>query len=108
MYKFKTVTVKDWKHAVEENTSERTKKMRLKKLALKALKEIAPNYFGPWPTKCEMVETYMPFPAQSFWRVETFAKHGYFDASINSVGITIWDEDRDGKTNFCRFYSYED
>lgn len=45
MYKFKTISVEDWKHAVDEHASERAKIMRHKKLALKALKEVEPFWF---------------------------------------------------------------
>lgn len=41
MYTFKTITLNDWFHAVEEGTSERTKKLRHRKLAIKALKELS-------------------------------------------------------------------
>ena len=41
MYTFKTITVEDWKHAVEDEASERAKKLRHRKLAIKALKELS-------------------------------------------------------------------
>lgn len=40
MYTFKTITVEEWKHAVEYEASERAKKLRHRKLAIKALKEL--------------------------------------------------------------------
>lgn len=98
MTKFKTISVKDWEHAVDENASERTKKMRLKKLALKALKEVAPKYFGPWPTKFEMGETYYT------WKIKPFAKVGNFIVCMTQSGIAISDVDREGTA--VDYYSY--
>lgn len=95
MYKFKTISVKDWEHAVDENASERTKKLRHKKLALRALKEVAPKYFGPWPTRCETSTG-----CYSCWRVTTFNKAGYFVVHITEAKIWIVDVDVDGNKTY--------
>lgn len=100
MIKFKTISVKDWKHAVDENASERTKKRRLKKLALKACKEVALKYFGPWPTEIEMGVTYYT------WKIKPFAKPGYFIVCMVDTGISIHDVGREGPVVYR--YSYLD
>ncbi len=41
MYTFKTITVKEWKHAADVDVSERARKLRHRKLAIKALKELS-------------------------------------------------------------------
>ena len=41
MYTFKTITLNDWFHAVADEASERAKKLRHRKLAIKALKELS-------------------------------------------------------------------
>lgn len=96
MKQFKTITYKDWLHAVEDGTSERTKKMRHKKLALRALKEIEPFWLSEkeFPAECCMRGTY------NTWKIRPFAKNGYFLVYIDEGKIWIVDVDGEGNKEY--------
>lgn len=99
MYKFKTISVKDWEHAVEDGTTVRTKTMRHKKLALKALKEVEAFWFpkmDPYPIECKISEggTY------SDWDVRPYGKAGYFHVCITEAKIWIIDVDGAGNKSY--------
>ena len=89
MYKFKTISVEDWKHAVDEHASERAKIMRHKKLALKALKEIEPFWFpkkgSDYPIECKTLK----YENYTDWYVRPYGKAGYFHVCIKEAKIWI-------------------
>lgn len=100
MYKFKTISVEDWKHAVDEHASERAKIMRHKKLALKALKEVEPFWFPKkgniYPIECKIPE----HETCTDWYVRPYGKAGYFHVCIKEAKIWITDVDGVGNKDY--------
>ena len=94
MYKFKTISLKDWKYAGDEQASERTKIMRYKKLAIRALEEASPFWFPKGPkykefgslVKYKMGDTY------NTWYIRPFGKLDFFVVHIEEAKIWIKDE----------------
>ena len=100
MYKFKTISVEDWKHAVDEHASERAKIMRHKKLAIKALKEVEPFWFpkkgSSYPIECKIPE----YATYTDWYVRPFGKAGYFHVCITEAKIWITNVDGLGDKDY--------
>lgn len=99
MYTFKTITVEDWKRAVEYEASERAKKMRHKKLALKALREVAPYFFpknSGFSIKCSIPEggTY------TGWDIRSSIRRGFFHVCISEAKIWVIEVDGDGEKEY--------
>lgn len=101
MYKFKTISVKDWLHAVEEGTSERTKTMRHKRLAIRALKEVEPFWFPKKNPYFDLMECkFSELGTYTGWIIRPFGKRGHFYVGISEAKIWIIDVDGVGNKQY--------
>lgn len=100
MEQFKTVTFKDWLHAVEEGTSERTKTMRHKRLAIKALKEVEAFWFPKKGSYFDRMECRTESGDYTGWHIRPYGKKGFFYVGISDAKIWIIDVDGEGNERY--------